>query len=60
MISSKSIEEVFEIARIEDVVRDYVDLKNRGSNLHPRFQCLPQRIFLNALVVAKEAIQFNL
>jgi len=33
MISSKSIEEVFEIARIEDVVRDYVDLKNRGSNL---------------------------
>lgn len=33
MISPKSIDEVLEIARIEDVVRDYVDLKNRGSNL---------------------------
>ena len=33
MISPKSIDEVLEIARIEDGVRDYVDLKNRGSNL---------------------------
>ncbi len=33
MISSKSIDEVLDIARIEEVVRDYVDLKNRGSNL---------------------------
>lgn len=33
MISRKSIDEVIETAKIEDVVRDFVDLKPRGSNL---------------------------
>lgn len=33
MISQKSIQEIFETARIEDVVQDYVRLKRRGVNL---------------------------
>ncbi len=33
MISPRSVENVIDVARIEDVVRDYVDLKQRGSNL---------------------------
>ncbi len=33
MISSNSIQQVIETARIEDVVRDYVDLRTRGSNM---------------------------
>ena len=33
MISQKSIDEVFESARIEEIVRAYVDLKKRGANL---------------------------
>ncbi len=33
MISPRSIENVIEAARIEDVVRDFVDLKQRGANL---------------------------
>lgn len=33
MIVRKSIDTVLETARIEDVARDYVDLKPRGSNL---------------------------
>lgn len=33
MISRKSIEEVMERARIEEVVADFVNLKRRGSNL---------------------------
>lgn len=33
MILQSSIEKVYDAARIEDIVRDYVDLKNRGSNL---------------------------
>lgn len=33
MIQNASIQKVIETARIEDVVRDYVDLKTRGSNL---------------------------
>ncbi len=33
MILPSSIEKVYDAARIEDIVRDYVDLKNRGSNL---------------------------
>ncbi len=33
MISQKSIEEVIDAAHIEDIVKDYVDLKSRGSNM---------------------------
>lgn len=33
MISRKSIDEVFERARIEEVVQDFVSLKRRGSNM---------------------------
>ena len=33
MISQKSIQEVFDAAKVEDVVQDYVSLKRRGSNL---------------------------
>ncbi|MBK9721395.1 MAG: DNA primase [Saprospiraceae bacterium] len=33
MISQRSIEEVIETARIDDVVRDFVDLKQRGANM---------------------------
>jgi len=33
MISARSIENVIDAARIEDVVRDFVDLKQRGANL---------------------------
>ncbi len=33
MISQKSIEEVLDASRIEEIVRDYVDLKSRGSNM---------------------------
>lgn len=33
MISQRSVETVLETVRIEDVVREYVDLKTRGSNL---------------------------
>lgn len=33
MITQKSIEAVMEAARIEEVVRDYVDLRRRGTNL---------------------------
>src|SRR5687768_10629948 len=33
MISRKSIDEVQERARIEEVVQDFVNLKRRGSNL---------------------------
>ncbi|MBK8955543.1 MAG: DNA primase [Saprospiraceae bacterium] len=33
MISRKSIDSVIESSRIDDIVRDYVDLKPRGSNL---------------------------
>lgn len=33
MISEKSIQEVFNIAAIQDIVDDYVNLKRRGSNL---------------------------
>lgn len=33
MILSKSIEEVLQTAKIEDVVREFVNLKRRGSNL---------------------------
>ncbi|NRB62798.1 MAG: DNA primase, partial [Saprospiraceae bacterium] len=32
MISQKSIQEVLDTARVEDVVQDYVSLKRRGSN----------------------------
>jgi len=33
MISQKSIQEVLDTAKVEDVVQDYVSLKRRGSNL---------------------------
>jgi len=33
MIQHNSVQKVIEAARIEEIVRDYVDLKNRGSNL---------------------------
>jgi DNA primase len=33
MISEKSIQEVFDIARVEDIVEEFVSLKRRGSNL---------------------------
>ncbi len=33
MIAQKSIQEVVEVARIEDVVGDFVNLKRRGSNM---------------------------
>lgn len=33
MISSRSIEEVLQTAKIEEVVREFVNLKRRGSNL---------------------------
>ncbi|HRH99835.1 MAG TPA: DNA primase [Saprospiraceae bacterium] len=33
MISNASIQQVIDTARIEDVVRDYVSLRNRGSNM---------------------------
>lgn len=33
MIASKSIEEVLEVAKVEEVVGDYVTLKRRGANL---------------------------
>ncbi|MBK9269978.1 MAG: DNA primase [Saprospiraceae bacterium] len=33
MIQHNSIQKVIDAARIEEIVRDYVDLKNRGSNL---------------------------
>lgn len=33
MISQKSIDEVLNVSRIDDIVKDYVDLKSRGANL---------------------------
>ncbi len=33
MITQKSIQEVIDTANIEDVVKDYVDLKKRGANM---------------------------
>lgn len=33
MISKKSIEEVISIARVEEVIEDFVNLKRRGSNM---------------------------
>ncbi len=33
MISKRTIDEIFDTVRIEDVVEDFVDLKRRGSNL---------------------------
>ncbi len=33
MISEKTVQEIFETARVEDVIQDYVSLKRRGVNL---------------------------
>ena len=38
MIHKEDIDKIFETARVEDVVADYVSLKKRGSNL---FGCCP-------------------
>jgi len=33
LIKEKTVQEIFEIARVEDVIQDYVSLKRRGVNL---------------------------
>ncbi|MFT7605448.1 MAG: DNA primase, partial [Saprospiraceae bacterium] len=33
MISQKSVQEIMEIAKVEDVIQDYVTLKRRGVNM---------------------------
>ena len=59
MIDSETIDKIFEAAKIEEVIGDFVELKKRGVNYlgrHHHLQFLLLRGFINALAVAKEAM----
>lgn len=70
MIFESSVQAVIDISRIEEVVRDYVNLRPRGSNLtglcpfHKEklhhFRYLQAKISINVLVAEKREIPFNL
>lgn len=66
MITQKTINEVMNTAKVEEVVSDFINLKRRGVNMigncpfhdekHHHLQYHLQRISINVLVVAKAAI----
>ncbi|MBK6824184.1 MAG: hypothetical protein IPG87_14850 [Saprospiraceae bacterium] len=70
MIARSSIQKVVETSRVEEVVRDYVDLKTRGANLTglcpfhkektPSFLYPRQKIFINVLVVERPEVRWIL
>ena len=66
MIDQSTIDRIFDTAKIEEVVGDYVTLKRRGANMighcpfhnekTPSFSVLLPKIYINVLVVERVGI----
>ena len=66
MIPKETIDEIFEAAKIEEVISDFVTLKKRGANLlglcpfhnekTPSFTVSPSKGYINVLAVEKGVI----
>ena len=69
MIAEKTVQEILDTARVEDIIEEFVHLKRRGTNLiglcpfhnekTPSFTVSPERTSINVLVVEEEDLRYS-